>query len=120
MPKGDDLCKGIRSAAAHWRESNLDEIQMLENLERDSLNAPYHYFGNHDNCSEYFCEKTTTEESIETINSLKSCGLFYEILNYCNVYFASNVKSLIADCNNNAAEEFNNVVAKYLGNKVDI
>lgn len=110
-----DICKGARAAATHWRNANVGEIEMLENLERDCLNAPYHYFGNHENCDEYFCDKETTEQSIETINILKSCGLFHEILNYCNIYFASNVKSLIEDRNTNAAEEFNNIVAKYLG-----
>lgn len=47
-------------------------------------------------------------------------GIFHEILNYCNIYFASNVRSLIEDQTTNAAEEFNNVVAKYLGKKVNI
>lgn len=117
--KGDDLCKGVRSAAKHWRDSNVDAIQKLENLERDCLNAPLHYLGNHDNCDKYFCNKITTKESNELIDLLKSGGIFHEILNYCNIYFACNVKSLIEDCNNNAAEEFNNVVAKYLGNVAD-
>lgn len=107
-------------AAKHWRESKENEIEKLRNLERDCLNAPYHYFGNHDNCDKYFCKKTTTVESKETIDLLKSSGLFYEILNYCNVYFASNVKSLIEDRTNNSAEELNNVIAKYLGNTVEM
>lgn len=47
---------------------------------------------------------------------MKSEGLFHEILNCVNIYFASNVRSLIEDCNNNWAEEFNNIIAKYLGN----
>lgn len=107
-------------AAKHWRESNLDEIEKLENLERDCLNAPSHYFGNHDHCDKYFCNKKTTNDSIVTIAVLKSAGLFNAILNYCNIYFASNVKSLLEDCNTNAAEEFNNVVAKYLGDNSNI
>lgn len=118
--KGDDLCKGIRSAAKHWRESNVDRLLKLENLEFDCLNAPYHYFGNHDNCSKYFCKKTTTKESNEKIALLKSSGLLYEIINYCNSYFASNVTSLLEDQTTNAAEELNNIIAKYLGNTVEM
>lgn len=98
----------------------MDDVQKLENLERDCLNAPLHYFGNHDQCDRYFCNKKTTDESNAIIDVLKSTGLFHAILNHCNVYFASNAKSLIEDLNNNAAEEFNNVVAKYLGDDDNI
>lgn len=90
-------------------------LEKLENLEKDCLNAPYHYFGCHENCDPYFCEKTTNDESESTIDLLKSGGIFHQILNYCNIYFASNVRSLIENCTNNAAEELNNVIAKYLG-----
>lgn len=113
--EGDDICGGIRSAAKHWRESNLDRLKKLENLERDCLNAPYHYFGDHNNCDQYFCNKETTEESKSKIDLLKSSGLFHEIINYCNCYFANNVSSLLEDKTNNAAEELNNIIAKYLG-----
>lgn len=89
-------------------------------LEHDCLYITYHYFGNHDNCNKYFCQKTTSAESGVTIDLLKSGGIFHEILNYCNIYFASNVRSIIEDFTTNSAEEFNNVVAKYLGNKVKI
>lgn len=113
--KGDDIGIGIRKAAEYWRKSDVDIVKKLENLERDCINAPYHCFGIHDNCSQYFCQKTTSPESKTTFDKLKASGLFHEILNYCNIYFASNVRSLIADLTNNSAEEFNNVVAKYLG-----
>lgn len=107
-------------AAKYWKKSSLDEIKKLENLEKDCLNAPLHYFGNHENCNTYFCNKETTVDANNTIEMLKSVGLFHEILNFCNVYFASNTKSLIANCTTNAAEEFNNVIAKYLGEKINV
>lgn len=96
----------------------MDILKKLEKLEEDCLNAPYHYFGNHDNCDQYFCKKKSTEESQSTIDLLKSGGIFHQILNYCNIYFASNVRSLLENCTNNAAEELNNVIAKYLGTEV--
>lgn len=105
-------------AANHWRNSNESMIKKLENLEKDCLNAPYHYLGNHDSCNRYFCKKTTTAESSRVINLLKSAGLFHEILNYCNIYFASNVRSLIEDQTTNSAEELNNIIAKYLGKTI--
>lgn len=96
----------------------MDNIQKLENLERDCLNAPYHYFGYHKNCAKYFCQKETNKEGIKTIKTLKSSGLFHEILNFCNSYFANNVTSILEDKTTNAAEELNNVIAKYLGNSI--
>lgn len=116
--KGHEISKGVRMAAKHWRESNLSMMEKLENLERDCLNASYHYFGNHDKCDQYFCTKVTTTDCNAKINLLKSGGMFYEIMNACNTYFASNVRSLIEDCTSNSAEELNNVIAKYLGNVV--
>lgn len=102
-------------AAAHWRESNVGLVEKLTGLEKDCLNAPLHYFGVHDDCDEYFCNKITTQESIDVVNLLKSDGLFHEIMNLCQDYFCSNVKSLVANHTNNWAEEFNNLAAKYLG-----
>lgn len=102
-------------AATHWRDSNFEMIEKLKNLEKDCLNAPLHYFGIHDGCDKYFCNKTTKSESIDIVNLLKSDGLFHEIMNLCQDYFCSNVKSLLADHTNNWVEEFNNLVAKYLG-----
>lgn len=103
-------------AAKHWRESGVTLLEQLENLEKDCLNAPYHCFGVHENCNDYFCNKKTTPENNATVDQLKSGGVFHEILNICNVYFASNVVSLLQDWTTNAAEELNNVIAKYLGN----
>jgi len=44
-------------------------------------------------------------------------GLYYEVLNLCQSYFAFHAKSLIMNYTNNPAEEFNNIVAKFLGGK---
>lgn len=105
-------------AAKHWLESSVNIVEKLSSLERDCINAPYHYFGCHDKCQEYYCTKTTTPESREIMNLLKQDGLFYKILSMCQNSFASNAKSLLANYNNNAAEEFNGIVAKNLGKTV--
>ena len=76
----------MRIASKHWREANLSEVEKLENLERDCLNAPYHYFGCHDNCLQYFCNKSTTPKSGEVIGLLKAEGLFDDVLNLCNIF----------------------------------
>lgn len=90
-------------------------LEKLVNLEKDVLNAPMHCFGIHDDCEQYFCSKTTEPEARENVELLKSSGIFYEILNLCHTYFASSVPSLLLNYNNNAAESFNNLIAKYTG-----
>lgn len=102
-------------ATKHWRESNVDQSEKLSRLERDCMNAPLHYFGHHEKCDPYFCNKTTTPESVIQINSLKTDKMFQAILGLCQDSFASNVKSLLANYDTNVAEGFNGIVAKYLG-----
>ncbi len=115
--KGVDLSTGIKSASKHWRETTLSTTEKIRNLEDDIMNAPCHYFGVHDKCKSYFCNKTTNAGAIERLTLLKDDGIYYEVLNLCQHYFASNAKSLLENYTNNPAEEFNNVVAKYIGGK---
>ncbi|XP_037025940.1 uncharacterized protein LOC119067203 [Bradysia coprophila] len=81
------------------------------------MNAPAHYFGVHHNCRKYFCTKSTTEAAIDNLKALKEDGLYYEVLNLCQQYFGGNAKSLLENYTNNAAEQFNNIVAKFIGGK---
>lgn len=115
--KGNDICKGVRCAAKHWRESEVSLTEKISNLEKDIMNAPAHYFGVHTHCKSYFCTKTSSRAAIDNLHLLQANGLYYEVLNLCQVYFAGNVMSLLENQTNNAAEEFNNLVAKYLGGK---
>lgn len=115
--KGQDICKGIKIATKHWMQSKLGLIEKINKLENDIMNAPAHYFGVHEKCESYFCNKVTDPIAVENLNLLKKDGLYYEVLNLCQTYFAGNAKSLLEDNTNNAAEEFNNLVAKYLGGK---
>jgi len=47
---------------------------------------------------------------------MDNCGLFKDILGARNIV-VHRAQSLINNVNNNAAESFNNVVAKYVGGK---
>lgn len=115
--KGHDISKAVRTAAKHWRESNLPISEQITGLEEDIMNAPAHYFGVHRNCKSYFCKKTTTPGASDTLKLLKDDGLYYEVLNLCQNYFAAHVKSLLKNYTNNPAEEFNSIVAKFIGGK---
>lgn len=115
--KGHDISKGIRIAAKHWRDTELEIAEKIIKLEEDVMNAPMHYFGVHKNCRDYFCTKETTKSAVDNLRLLKEDGLFYEVLNLCQHYFGNHAKSLIMNFTNNPAEEFNNVVAKFNGGK---
>lgn len=117
---GNDICLGIQTASKHWRNSNVTLLEKLVNLEKDIFNAPFHCFGIHDDCADYFCSKETESEATELVSMLKSDGIFNEILNLCQTYFASVVPSLLMNYNNNKAESFNNLVAKYTGIDVKV
>lgn len=112
------MCKGIRSAAQHWRESDVDITEKFSNLERDIMNAFLHCLGIHDNCAEYFCEKQTNPEALNKLKILKETGLYYEVLDLCQSYFGNNVKSLIAGLCTNKTEGFNSLIAKSIGKKL--
>ncbi|KAG4074917.1 hypothetical protein HA402_009342 [Bradysia odoriphaga] len=114
---GRNICKGIRLAAKHWRESNVEMAQKYFNLENDVMNAFLHYMGFHDNCAEYYCSKTTTAEALDTITILKKTGVYYEVLDLCQSYFGNNVKSLVAGLCTNKTEGFNSLIAKTLAGK---
>lgn len=115
--KGNDIAKGIKTAAKHWRESGLHITEKIRNLEDDIMNAPSHYFGVHHKCKSYFCKKATEQAAEDNLYLLQEDGIYYEVLNLCQQYFAGNAKSLLKNYTNNAAEEFNNIVAKYIGGK---
>lgn len=117
LSKANDICKGVKAAAKHWRDSKVSLSKKISNLEQDIMNTPAHYFGVHTKCKSYFCTKTTSRGAIDTIYLLKSDGIYHEVMNLCQVYFAGNAKSLLENFTNNAAEEFNNIVAKFLGGK---
>lgn len=115
--RGNDICKGVKAAANHYRNQNLSLRKKMAYLEDDIMNSPLHYYGVHTKCKPYFCSKQTTDAALKNLQLLKEDGLWYEILNLVQVYFASNSKSLLENFTNNPAEEFNNIVAKYLGGK---
>ncbi len=112
------MCTGIRSAAKHWREADVDLIEKYSNLELDIMNAFLHCLGIHDNCAKYFCQKETDPNAIIKLTVLKETNVYYELVDLCQKYFGSNVKSLIAGLCTNKTEGFNSLIAKSIGKKL--
>ncbi|KAL4101104.1 hypothetical protein QTP88_021124 [Uroleucon formosanum] len=84
-------------------------------LREDIENGPYHVFGSHDKCAQYFCSEPKPKEK-NLISEMEKCGLWQEILGVRNLV-AHHSDSLINFVNNNCVESYNSVVAKYVGVK---
>jgi hypothetical protein len=67
---------GINGAVKNWRGSSLSLYEKIENLAKDIKNVPYHVFGDHQNCSKYFCNRSNEENLVK---SMILDGIFNEI-----------------------------------------
>ncbi|XP_029342286.1 uncharacterized protein LOC103310448 [Acyrthosiphon pisum] len=96
---------------------NLDEsnYQKIEGLRKDILNSPYHIFGKHTNCAQYFCTGRKLYE-LNLIDEVLQCGLMKDIYTALR-RVADNAKSLLLDVDNNICEQFNSVINKHIGGK---
>ena len=108
--------KGIKSAAAF---NNADpDLQTTEeriaNLKKDIMNCPYHIFGNHDNCRDYFCKSET--ESSTLLPEMISCGLLSDMMKYFKIT-ADKCEGILFGHTTNFAESFNSMIAKLVGGK---
>ena len=74
------------------------------------LNAVYHIFGEHKNCSKYFY-KGIQENEINVVNDFKKSRLFYQIVSI-STHLAQFADSIIHNVNNNAVERLNSLIAK--------
>ncbi|KAF0746511.1 YqaJ domain-containing protein, partial [Aphis craccivora] len=85
------------------------------NLSADLFNSPYHIFGEHSKCDDYFCKKRLLEEE-NWVQRAEICGMMVEIKNIVN-RLVINSASLILDVDNNICEQFNSIINKYIGGK---
>nr|XP_042908919.1 uncharacterized protein LOC122271496 [Parasteatoda tepidariorum] len=88
-------------------------IDKVRKLREDILNAPLNVLGEHDKYADYFCKKPRKNTIYSTI---KSSAAFFKVMQAFNM-LSDNAKSLLYNVNNNSAEHFNSVVAKFVGGK---
>ena len=105
---------GVNSAIRFRKNSTESPEEKIKNLRKDIMNAPYHVFGEHENCDKYFC--TETGNSMSSVTLLKESGLFYNIMAILQ-NLSDNARSLLFDATNNVAESYNSVIAKFIGGK---
>jgi len=109
------LSVGVESAIKHYVDIDLPEENKLQLLRSDINNSVYHVFGDHKNCAEYFC-KAEIAPSIDIITRMEECGLLSDLQSTTNrLKFHSS--SLLKNLNNNLAEGFNGILAKFVGGK---
>ncbi|GFY73594.1 yqaJ domain-containing protein [Trichonephila inaurata madagascariensis] len=93
------------------KNKNLNSYSILQ---KQILNAPYHIFGDHTKCLDCFCDDDKNEKN--WIPDLLESGLLYKVMHVVS-NLADNSKSLLFSANNNCVEQFNSIVAKFIGGK---
>nr|XP_012145670.1 PREDICTED: uncharacterized protein LOC105663106 isoform X2 [Megachile rotundata] len=108
----------IRKAAQYRYNENLPLVEKLERLKADLTNVPSHVFGEHKDCERlaYFCNQYSAPNVINYVPQLKEAGIYKRIEEAMQPLF-KNIQSLLYCMNNNAAEVFNAIIAKYIGGK---
>lgn len=107
------LRTAVRSAVRHWKTESLTESEKILNVQRDVLNSPKHVFGDHTNCSSYYC---TDDRKNEANDTLKAKILMLKLQKNAS-QLANHSRSLLHNFTTNRAEQFNSVVAKTVGGK---
>ncbi|XP_031332942.1 uncharacterized protein LOC116163225 isoform X1 [Photinus pyralis] len=104
----------IRAIAYRKSENNaLDD--KIDNLKKDILNSPYHIFGRHVHCKDYFC-KGSDENKDDLVDIYTQNGILGGI-NTIIQRLADHASSLLYDTDNNPAETYNSIIAKLVGGK---
>ena len=90
----------------------------VELLNRDIINAPFHYFGQHAVCADYFCTGPKENE----VDTVQKCLLpenrkFWDAVVGLANHYAGFASSLIYCLDNNLAEQFNGVIAQKVNGK---
>ncbi|GFU23606.1 yqaJ domain-containing protein [Nephila pilipes] len=108
------LRKSVISATAQLTKNEVN-FDCCSILQKHILNAPYHVFGDHQNCVDSVCSIQRKNDT-NWIPDLLQSGLLYRIMNVVN-NLADNSKSLLFSANNNCVEQFHSIVAKFIGGK---
>jgi Mg2+ and Co2+ transporter CorA len=105
----------IDCAIKYRRNEDGDHQQKVDKLRKDVINSVRHVFGQHDLCEEYFCKGPKPQEQ-NLIPLMEKCGLYNDVIASAN-RLAHHSSSLIRNMTNNSAENYNSVLAKFIGGK---
>ncbi|KAK5645649.1 hypothetical protein RI129_004113 [Pyrocoelia pectoralis] len=107
------ICKAI----AHRKAEQVQFPAKVNNLKKDIRNCVSHVFGEHKNCQtlEYFCKEPPIADG-SIVSDLRQTDLYDKLESFTNV-LVHHAASLIHDVDNNTVEQFNSIIAKYVGGK---
>lgn len=94
----------------------MSHTKIMKHLRKYFLNAPNNVFGDQSHCSSYFCNCARHKNEKNLISDMKTSGLYQDMMVVLD-RVARNAESLIFNMDNNAAECYNSIVAKFVGGK---
>ncbi|XP_063910990.1 uncharacterized protein LOC135128089 isoform X2 [Zophobas morio] len=104
----------IQSAVKYRCSESGSHEEKVASLRTDILNSIYHIFGDHSKCATYFCKDKDSANNY--IPDMTRTGLLQDIRIVLN-RIVQHADSLLLDMDNNSAECYNSVVAKFIGGK---
>lgn len=105
----------VTEAIKYRSKEKVDTKEKVVNLKNYIENGPNHVLGEHSNCAPYFCTGSK-ENEINLVPQVKASGLYQQLMVAVR-YLANNPRSLIYDVDSNSVEQFNSIVAKFVGGK---
>lgn len=105
----------VTKAIEYRKNQSTSLPQQMKDLKNDILNSPYHILGSHTHCDKYFCNGAKENEK-NVVAEVKKTVVWGQVFSAVE-YLAENARSLICDVDNNPAEHYNSIVAKYIGGK---
>lgn len=107
----------VKKAAEHWHDNDEAPLShRVLNLKKDILNCPFHIFGEHKNCAKYFCDGQRKKFETNLVKALEKVGLWEELEKLFQK-LAGHSRGLLHCMNNNAVENLNSIICKFLGGK---
>nr|XP_033323545.1 uncharacterized protein LOC117218921 [Megalopta genalis]XP_033323546.1 uncharacterized protein LOC117218921 [Megalopta genalis]XP_033323547.1 uncharacterized protein LOC117218921 [Megalopta genalis] len=108
----------VVKATKYRLKENVPLDQKMNNLRKDLMNIPSHVFGEHKECRElgYFCDRAINGDKDNLVPHLTKIGTYSRIQEIFQPLLA-HAESLLYNGNNNIAESFNSVIAKFTGGK---
>ncbi|CAH1102784.1 unnamed protein product [Psylliodes chrysocephalus] len=108
----DEQGKGLIAVIVEEPEEVFD--RRAQSQYTDIKNSPYHTFGNHSNCAQYFCKREQNDR--DYVTEMEEYELMDDIVSAEN-RLVQNSHSLLLNMTKNAAETYNSIVAKFIRGK---
>ncbi|CAB3237971.1 unnamed protein product [Arctia plantaginis] len=106
--------KVICCAVKKHKAETLELGERINKLYTDISNSCNHAFGHHTKCLDHYCSSEKKNEDL--VLRVKNSA-FWAKIQYIVGIVAAHSRSLINDCDSNAVEQFNSIIAKFVGGK---